>query len=170
MHFIASTASVDEYSHVGGEARVEGYAILKSVKIWDHVVITGSAQLSHSSLYGAVIVEGRGIIIRNCSLNDDVQVKDNAVLINCTMGDEAQVYGNAEIVNIHVHGDSCVFGDAKLGDGRISVQLLGSCKFGGHATFKDLPDANSFVTKYGEEKVEVINRSSVILTDVWDMG
>lgn len=146
MSFVADTASLDFGSAVLDEGRVEGQAVLVETVVRGFAVVCDAADVANSFMSG-----------------------------------HARIYGTAVVKDMRVLDSSCIFGSAHLvgnrgDDGIYGVELRGDCKFGGTATFDGLNTVESFIAKYGEDKVELVIEDSrehlavIALTDVWDMG
>lgn len=153
--FVADTASVDENTEVFHQGRVEGYAEVVDVGVFDDAVISGNASALNIVIFGTSRISG----------NADVELS--------RVEGAANIYGRARVYNVDVYDSSSVFDNAKLffklGRGA-AVILKGDCKFGGDANFDNLINIEDFTKKYGTVKVSADKSGNIVLTDVWDMG
>ncbi len=156
---------MDEGASLSNDAQVSAIS-----RLLDHAQVSGTAVIKGLSwlegrahVYGTALLDG-------VIMSEDATIGDDACVTGGNFSGYSRVYGNATTQNVSAKGNSSVFGNASLCSDYIKVQLAGGCKFGGHATFDDLLDIDDFINKYGTGNIEIIGRSLVILTDVWDMG
>ena len=143
------------------------------VRMSDSARIEDQAKVSKSFLSGKAKISGNAKV-SNVMIRDAVAIYDNAEVRGKMC--ESEIYGNI------IMSDNCsIFGEAIIInniEGNFAIIMKGNCKFGGNARTNNLITAEDYIGKYGskqvkiklEEEGSIFLRSTVTLTDIWDMG